>query len=439
MKVAIIGTGYVGLVAGACFADTGNRVTCVDKNNAKIQSLQSGGIPIYEPGLEDLVERGIRAERLFFTSSIEKALQDVDLIFIAVGTPAQADGKPDLSYVESAVREVGQKLNGNAVIVNKSTVPIGTYEKVQKWLSEETRCEFDVVSNPEFLREGSAIEDFLKPDRVVIGATKEAVFEKMRQLYAPFVRQGNPIIEMDPTSAEITKYACNSFLAARISFMNELSQLCESIGGDIEKIRQGMASDFRIGKHFLYPGVGYGGSCFPKDVQALLAKANEAGVSLRIVQGAEEANRVQKKILATKVIHRFGENLSDFTFGVWGLAFKPNTDDMREAPSIEVIRLLRQAGAKIKAYDPVATKTAQDEFGDEIHYAKSAFDAIEDVDALLLVTEWNEFRQIEPKELSNRMKQKIIFDGRNILPHEKLRQANFEVHAIGRALESKPL
>lgn len=432
MKIAVIGTGYVGLVAGACFSDTGNTVTCVDTNANKIEGLKRGEIPIFEPGLDVLVKRGTAEGRLFFTTSTSEAVQKSDIIFMAVGTPEGENGEPDLKYLRAASEEVGRTMNGYKIIVNKSTVPIGSHQTVAEWISAHTQHPFDVVSNPEFLKEGTALEDFLKPDRVVIGTAKESAYKKMAELYAPFVRQGNPIIWMDPVSAEMTKYACNSFLATRISFMNELSLLCEKVGGDIEMVRKGMVSDVRIGKHFLYPGVGYGGSCFPKDVQALLATGRKRDVPLGIIEAAENANDRQKKFMSRQIFNHFGKDLKGKTFAVWGLAFKPNTDDMREAPSVVIIRDLLEAGAQVKAFDPVATETARHELGDSITYCANAYDTVQGADALCLVTEWNEFRNPDFDKVTSSMRSQVLFDGRNLYDPSKIRALGFKYFGVGR-------
>ena len=432
MKIAVIGTGYVGLVAGACFADTGNTVYCVDKDPSKIDALKKGQIPIYEPGLDDLVERGLKEGRLKVTLSVAEAVAASEIIFMAVGTPPLPNGEPDMQYLKAAAEEVARAMTGYRLIVNKSTVPIGSHRVVADWMAPFTKQPFDVVSNPEFLKEGSAVDDFLKPDRVVIGTDKEEVYQKMADLYAPFVRQGNPIIWMDPVSAEMTKYACNAFLATRISFMNEMAQLCEKVGGDIEAIRRGMTTDIRIGKHFLYAGAGYGGSCFPKDVQALMATARREDIPMGVVTAVEEANERQKKHLAVKVLKHFGGKVAGKTFALWGLAFKPNTDDMREAPAIAIIEALLKEGAKIQGFDPVATETARAVLGDKITYGKSATEALTGADALLVVTEWNEFRHPDFEVVKSNLKQPVIFDGRNIYDPQKMRAMGFTYYGIGR-------
>lgn len=433
MKVTIIGTGYVGLVVGACFADTGNQVTCVDKDPKKIDALKNGIIPIYEPGLEDLVKRNVSEERLHFTTSTSEGVKGADVVFMAVGTPPQPDGRPDLSYLKSASEEVGRSLTGPCVIVNKSTVPIGSHLTVSEWIKQHSKQEVEVVSNPEFLKEGSALEDFLKPDRVVIGTNKEWAYQKMCELYAPFVRQGNPVIWMDPVSAELTKYACNSFLATRISFMNELAQLADRLGADIEKVRQGMATDVRIGKHFLYSGVGYGGSCFPKDVQALVATSKDVGVPLQIVDAAERVNYGQKKYILKKIKNKFSDGLKGKTFALWGLAFKPNTDDMREAPALVISEELIKEGARVKAFDPVAMEAAKPLLNSKVELCETAYQAVEGADALVLVTEWNEFRHVDFEKLSKTMNAKIIFDGRNIYDPKTVKSKGFEYTGIGRS------
>jgi UDPglucose 6-dehydrogenase len=433
MKIAVIGSGYVGLVAGACFADTGNTVYCVDQDASKIASLKNGEIPIFEPGLETLVRRGTQEGRLLFSTSTEEAVQNSEIIFMAVGTPPLPNGEPNLSYLKSAAESVAKAMTGYRIIVNKSTVPIGSHRVVAEWMSAFAQHPFDVVSNPEFLKEGSAIEDFLKPDRVVIGTDQEKVYLKMAELYAPFVRQGNPVLWMDPVSAEMTKYACNAFLAARISFMNELSRLCEKVGGDIEEVRKGMSLDVRIGKHFLYAGAGYGGSCFPKDVQALMSTGRKMETPMTVVTAVEEANLRQKQVLGQKVMTRFKGELKGKTFAIWGLAFKPNTDDMREAPSIDLIHELTSKGAHVQVFDPVANSNAQKVLGTQsIRYCHSAYEALEGADALVVVTEWNEFRHPDFSKMKTLLKNSLIFDGRNIYAPKKMAELGFEYHSIGR-------
>lgn len=437
MKVAVIGTGYVGLVAGACFSDTGNDVLCVDQDKAKIDALKSGIIPIYEPGLDDIVKRNIAEKRLTFTTSTAEAVKACEVIFMAVGTPPLPNGEPDLRFLQSASEEVGKAMDGYRMIVNKSTVPIGSHQVVAEWISKHTKHPVDVVSNPEFLKEGTAVEDFLKPDRVVIGTKSEAAFKKMAELYAPFVRQGNPVLWMDPVSAEMTKYACNSFLATRISFMNELSILCEKVGADIEEVRKGMSTDVRIGKHFLYAGAGYGGSCFPKDIEALLTTAERNGVLLSIIDSAQNANTRQKRVLVEKTKRHFGKDLSGKTIAIWGLAFKPNTDDLREAPALVVIEELLKSGAKVQAFDPVAMPKARPmieklQNSANARLCESSYAACEGADALLLITEWNEFRQPDFKKVLKLLNQPVLFDGRNLFSPAAMRELGFQYQGIGR-------
>jgi UDPglucose 6-dehydrogenase len=441
MRVAVIGTGYVGLVAGACFADSGHSVTCLDVDPEKIAMLKRGEIPIYEPGLEDLVKRGTRDGRLHFTTSYDETVPGAEVLFLAVGTPPLPDGSPDTQYLEAASRSIGKALEKAKsqdlrIIVNKSTVPIGSHRVVADWIAKETKAPFEVVSNPEFLKEGTAVDDFLKPDRVVIGTERDDVFEKMKELYAPFVRQGNPILKMDTVSAEITKYACNAFLATRISFMNELSRLCELTGGDIEEVRKGMSTDIRIGKHFLYAGIGYGGSCFPKDVKALVSTGKRYETDLGIVAAVDLANDRQKLHLVNGIFNHFGKDLKGKTFGFWGLAFKPNTDDLREAPAIVMIRAILAAGGVVKAFDPVAMTAAKDLLKDipssSLVYSNTAYEAADGVDALVLATEWNEFREPDWTRIKLGMKKPVLFDGRNIYDPKKVMGFGFKYVAIGR-------
>ncbi|MBC7385671.1 MAG: UDP-glucose/GDP-mannose dehydrogenase family protein [Cryobacterium sp.] len=444
MRVAVIGTGYVGLVAGACFADSGNSVVCMDIDPKKVEMLKRGEIPIYEPGLEDLVKRGNREGRLSFTTSFDEAVPSAEIIFLAVGTPPLPDGSPNTKYLESAAREIGRSLekapaSESKIIVNKSTVPIGSHRVVAEWISAETSRPFEVVSNPEFLKEGSAVDDFFKPDRVVIGTENLEAFKKMADLYAPFVRQGNPIIHMDTVSAEITKYACNAFLATRITFMNELSRLCEATGGDIEEVRKGMATDIRIGKHFLYAGLGYGGSCFPKDVKALISTGDRYETPLEIVAAVDAANTKQKLRLIEAMTRYYGGALSGRTFAMWGLAFKPNTDDLREAPALEMVNALIEAGASVRVFDPVAMPNAKKYFREKlgsrltsVHFSTSSYDAVADADAMILATEWNEFRHPDWKQVHLAMKHPLIFDGRNIFDPDKLTALGFKYFGIGR-------
>ncbi|HLT31951.1 MAG TPA: UDP-glucose/GDP-mannose dehydrogenase family protein [Myxococcaceae bacterium] len=432
MRIAVIGTGYVGLVAGTCFADTGNNVVCVDLDAEKVASLRKGVLPIYEPGLEELVRRNVGEGRLHFTTSTQDAVSQAEVIFIAVGTPQGENGDADLKHVLAAAGEIGKALTGYAVIVDKSTVPVGTADLVREVIAKVTTHPFDVVSNPEFLKEGAALDDFLKPDRVVVGVDSERAREVMGELYAPFVRTGHPVLYMDPRSAELTKYAANSMLAARISFMNDLAVLCEKLGADIDQVRRGMGADKRIGTSFLFPGVGYGGSCFPKDVRALISTAREHALEFELLHAVEKTNARQKRLLVERVKGHLGENLVGRNIAVWGLAFKPRTDDMREAPSLEIIDGLLQAGAQVSAYDPVAMTAAKRVLGDRIQYANSPYDALEGADALCLVTEWNDFRHPDFDRMRTLMRQSIIFDGRNVFEPKAMRARGFTYFGIGR-------
>ena len=437
MKVCVIGTGYVGLVAGACFADSGNTVICVDIDKEKIEKLKKGVIPIYEPGLKEIVLNNVEKERLFFTTSIKEGVEKSDIIFIAVGTPEGEDGSADLSYVLQAARDIAEHMNGYKIIVNKSTVPVGTAEKVKKEVEKITNHPFDVVSNPEFLKEGAAVQDFLKPDRIVIGTNSEKARKIMVDLYSPFVRKKERIILMDNVSAELTKYAANSMLATRISFMNDLANLAEKVGADIEKVRIGIGTDSRIGLAFLFPGVGYGGSCFPKDVKAILKTGEEHGHKLKVIDAIERVNKEQRKIMVDRVLKFFNGNVEGKTFAVWGLSFKPNTDDMREAPSIDIIKGLVEKGANIQAYDPVATENAKRVFKklgikDKITFCAKQYGALQDADALIVVTEWMEFRKPDFEIIKKLMKGNTIFDGRNIYKPEQMRELGFNYFSIGR-------
>ena len=439
MKITVIGTGYVGLVSGTCLADVGNDVLCLDVDASKIRMLQEGGIPIYEPGLEAMVKKNVAAGRLRFTTSVEEAAAFGTIQFIAVGTPPDEDGSADLQYVVAAARGIGKHMTEYKVVVDKSTVPVGTADKVRAAIAEELKArgqaiDYSVVSNPEFLKEGAAIEDFMKPDRIVVGVDDPRAAELMRQLYAPFQRNHERLIVMDVRSAELTKYAANAMLATRISFMNELANLAEKLGADIELVRQGIGSDPRIGYHFLYPGCGYGGSCFPKDVQALVRTAREAGHNLKVLQAVEDANEFQKFVLARKITQRFGEDLSGKVVALWGLSFKPNTDDMREAPSRVLIGELFKRGAKVQAYDPVATHETQRIYGDEprLSYATSPMAALEGADMLAIVTEWKEFRSPDFAAIKAKLRTPVIFDGRNLYDPAHPRAAGLEYQAIGR-------
>jgi UDPglucose 6-dehydrogenase len=438
MQIAVVGTGYVGLVVGACFAETGNDVTCIDKDAAKVQSLRRGKIPIYEPGLAELVHRNMAEKRLAFTLELADAVQKAEVVFIAVGTPTGEDGSADLQHVLGAAREIARAMNGYKVIVDKSTVPAGTSERVREAIRRETTHPFSVVSNPEFLKQGAAVEDFLKPDRVVIGATDPKAAEIMTDLYRPFTRTGAPIMVMDCASAEVCKYAANAMLATRISFMNEIANVCELFGADADKVRQAIASDKRIGPAFLFPGVGYGGSCFPKDVKAIIKFAADRKYRFEMLEAVEAVNERQKGRLLTKLYAHFGKSatskraLLGRTVAVWGLSFKPRTDDMREAPAIPIINGLLARGAKVRAFDPEAREVARRIFGARIHYARHAYDALTNADALLVVTEWNEFREPDFKRMKKLMKQPVIFDGRNIYNPAQVRELGFTYASIGR-------
>ncbi len=439
MKITVVGTGYVGLVSGTCLADVGNDVLCLDVNADKIRILNEGGIPIYEPGLEAMVKRNVAAGRLRFTTNVEEAVAHGTLQFIAVGTPPDEDGSADLQYVVAAARNIGKHMKNYKVIIDKSTVPVGTADKVKAAITEELQARgeaisYSVVSNPEFLKEGAAVEDFMKPDRIVVGAEDATAIDLMRELYAPFQRNHERLIIMDIRSAELTKYAANAMLATRISFMNELANLAEKLGADIEHVRKGIGSDPRIGFHFLYPGVGYGGSCFPKDVQALIRTADAAGQTLKVLQAVEAANEDQKAVLPQKIVKRLGENLTGKTIALWGLAFKPNTDDMREAPSRIVVDELIKRGAKVVAYDPVAKHEAQRVFADidGIRFVDTPNEALDGADALAIITEWKEFRAPDFAVMKAKLKQPLIFDGRNLYDPVVPRKAGFEYFAIGR-------
>lgn len=432
MKVCVIGTGYVGLVAGTCLAEMGNNVICVDNDFKKLEQLEQGIVPIYEPGLEELIKVNVAENRLSFTNDLKSAVQNSLVCFIAVGTPQGEDGSADLKYVYQVAESIGEAINGYKVIVDKSTVPVGTAEKVTQIIKSKTNEEFDVVSNPEFLKQGAAVDDFLKPDRVVIGSNSHRATEIMQDLYSPFLRTGNPVIIMDVKSAEMTKYAANSFLAVKISYANEIANICEKVGANAEMVRIGMCSDKRIGSQFLFPGLGYGGSCFPKDVKALLKTAKDNNCDYKLLQAADDVNKRQRQIFIQKILKRFGEDLSGMTFAIWGLAFKPKTNDMREAPAITIINALLEHGAKIQAYDPKAFDCAQFYFGDKITYSKSAYDALSGADCMLLLTEWNEFRRPDFDKIKELLKNPIIFDGRNQYNAERLKQRGFEYYCVGR-------
>lgn len=432
MKVAVVGTGYVGLVTGTCFAEAGNDVLCVDNNQEKLAMLRAGQVPIFEPGLENMFEKNTTEGRLNFTDSLADAVAFADIIFLALPTPPTEDGSADLKYVLGVAHEIGNLLTDYRVVVNKSTVPVGTADKVREAIASHTDVEFDVVSNPEFLREGFAVEDFMKPERIVVGARSERAIEMMKRLYKAFVMSGNPVIMMDERSAEVTKYAANSFLAAKISYMNEMANLCELVGADVDHVRRGMGTDSRIGKRFLFPGVGYGGSCFPKDVSALFKTSQEYDYDFKILNSVMEVNDIQKGVMVEKIISTYGTDLAGKTFGVWGLAFKPNTDDIREAPALVIIERLTAMGAKVKAYDPEAMEAVQKYTDLEVEYVDSMYDAIQGVDALLIITEWNEFRSPDFARVKQGLKSNVIFDGRNVYDLESMEKEQFTYHSIGR-------
>ena len=436
MNITVVGTGYVGLVTGTCFAETGNKVTCVDIDQAKVLNLIAGKITIYEPGLEKIFLRNIKEKRLTFTTQLEEAVEDAEIIFLALPTPPGADGSADLKFVLAVADHLGKILNDYKVIVNKSTVPVGTAEKVSSAIAKNYKGEFDVVSNPEFLREGVAVDDFMKPDRVVVGTRSDRAKKIMSDLYAPFVRQGNPVIFMDVRSSELTKYAANSFLATKISFMNEIAQLCERMGADVDMVRRGIGSDDRIGKRFLFPGIGYGGSCFPKDVQALVQSSSEVDYAFEILKAVEKVNANQKLHLVGKIKAYYNGNLEGKHFALWGLSFKPNTDDIREAPALSIIDALTSAGATIMAYDPEAMSNVKGQIGDKINYAENQYQALIGAEALIIATEWSEFRTPDFDRMEKEIKNKIIFDGRNLFDVYKMRDLGYHYESIGR-VESK--
>ncbi len=432
MKITVIGTGYVGLVTGTCFAETGNKVTCVDIDKAKVDKLASGQITIYEPGLEKIFLRNTKEGRLVFTTNLEDVLEASEIIFLALPTPPGADGSADLKYVLGVADQMGKLMKGYKVVVNKSTVPVGTADKVREAIAKNYKGEFDVVSNPEFLREGVAVDDFMKPDRVVIGTKSEQAKKVMTELYAPFVRQGNPLIFMDERSSELTKYAANSFLATKISFMNEIAQLCERMGADVDMVRRGIGSDDRIGKRFLFPGIGYGGSCFPKDVQALVKSSNEVNYDFEILKAVEKVNALQKLHLVNKINTYFKNDLQGKKIALWGLAFKPNTDDIRDAPAIDMINALTAAGAIITAYDPEAMPNVKNKIGDKIKYASNQYEALAGADILVIATEWSEFRTPDFEIIEKELPSKVIFDGRNLFDVAKMKEMGYHYESIGR-------
>ncbi|MBA2669892.1 MAG: UDP-glucose/GDP-mannose dehydrogenase family protein [Gemmatimonadetes bacterium] len=440
MQIAVVGTGYVGLVVGACLAESGNDVTCCDIDAAKIARLNAGEIPIYEPGLEPLVERNLEQGRLHFTTEVDRGVAEAEVIFIAVGTPPGEDGSADLKHVLAVAGTIGRNMPATGpekIVITKSTVPVGTAGKVREAILKHTNRTFHVCSNPEFLKEGAAVQDFMKPDRVVVGVDSEHARQRLGELYAPFVRTGNPVLFMDIASAEITKYAANAMLATRISFMNMVAGLCEAVGADVARVRQGIGTDDRIGQSFLFAGIGYGGSCFPKDVKALVHTLQAVGVDASILDGVEQVNEAQKKLLLERVTERFGEDLSDLTFGVWGLSFKPETDDMREAPALTVVRGLIERGARVRAHDPQARHEAEHYFADlledgSLQLCDGNYDCIEGADALLVLTEWQPYRHPDFERIKNRLSQPLIFDGRNLWDPEKMRGYGFHYVSIGR-------
>lgn len=442
MNIGVFGAGYVGLVAGACFAETGNDVICADVDQNKVDRLKKGEVPIYEPGLEELIKHNSAAGRLTFTTDLQKTICGSEVIFIAVGTPQDTDGSADLRFVLDVAEKIGQNMNGPKIIVNKSTVPVGTADLVRAEIAKHTTLEFDVVSNPEFLKEGSALEDFMKPDRVVIGANTVEAAEVMRELYSPFVRTDNPILVMDVRSAEVTKYAANALLATRISFMNEIANLCEKVGADVDQVRRGIGSDRRIGPSFLFPGVGYGGSCFPKDVRALIRTGKHGGADMEIVSAVDRVNNRQKSRLSQKVVEHFGSAaaVKGKHFALWGLSFKPKTDDMREAPSLTVIKELSELGGTFSAYDPEAMSKAQQDLkgsGAQVEYVATGYDALRNADALIIVTEWSEFRRPNFTKITQLLREPLIFDGRNLFEPAKMKRLGFTYYSIGREVVGK--
>lgn len=437
MRIIVVGSGYVGLVTGACFAESGVNVTCVDNNAVKIEHLKKGTIPIYEPGLEDLVRRNVEKKRLVFTTNIEDGIEEAEVIFVAVGTPPEENGSADLKHVLEVAKDIGRVISDYVVVVTKSTVPVGTSEKIRRAIRNEldkrkVSVSFDMASNPEFLKEGAAVDDFLKPERIVIGTDNERTQEIMKRLYMPFVLNNHPILFMDIASAEITKYAANAMLATRISFINEIANLCDILGADINYVRKGIGSDSRIGSKFIYPGTGYGGSCFPKDVKAIIKTASDNNYELNVIKAVEKANEFQKHVIFNKITAFFNNNLQNRKFGIWGLSFKPKTDDIREASSIILIENLLTAGAKVRAYDPAAMDEAKKQLGNRIEYATNPYDAVADADALGLMTEWSEFHLPDFNKLGEIMKEKVIFDGRNIYDPAELKRLGFRYFGIGR-------
>jgi len=434
MKIAVVGTGYVGLVTGTCLAETGNNVICVDINEAKVKKMQDGQVPIYEPGLDLLFHRNIEQGRLHFTTNLAEAIEEAQIIFMALPTPPGGDGAADLSYILGAAKDISKLIKDYKIIVNKSTVPVGTADKVRAVFTENTNIEVDVVSNPEFLREGVAVEDFMKPDRVVLGTKSERAKKLMTELYGPYVRQGNPILFMDERSSELTKYAANSFLATKITFMNEIANLCELVGADVDAVRRGIGSDDRIGKRFLFPGIGYGGSCFPKDVQALVKAADENVYDFQILKSVMEVNERQKTILVDKLLKYYKNDIQGKHFALWGMAFKPETDDIREAPALYIIDALVKNGATVTVFDPEGIENVRNLIGDKVNYATNQYDALENADALLIATEWSVFRNPDFEKIEATLKNKVIFDGRNLYDLEKMIDLGYYYNSIGRKL-----
>ncbi len=437
MKITIIGTGYVGLVSGTCFAETGVHVQCVDNNKDKIDMLNRGEIPIYEPGLTPMVKRNVNAGRLRFTTDLKEAIRESEAVFIAVGTPPDENGSADLKYVLQVASDIGRLMDHYLLVITKSTVPIGTAEKVRQKIADELAerkadLDFDVASNPEFLKEGDAVNDCMRPDRIVVGTDSERAFNMLEKLYKPFILNGHPVLYMDIPSAELTKYAANAMLATKISFINDMANLCEKVGADINMVRRGIGSDSRIGHKFIYAGLGYGGSCFPKDVKAIIRTSDEYGYELKVMKAVDEVNELQKETIFHKIYNYFGEDLKGKKIGMWGLSFKPNTDDMREAPALTLIEKFTSSGATVTAFDPVAMDEARRRLGDRISYAEDSYGALVDADAMVLVTEWNEFRNPNWTVIDKIMKNKVVFDGRNIYEKEVLREAGFEYYGIGR-------
>ncbi len=432
MRISVIGTGYVGLVTGTCLAESGNEVICVDIDRDKVEKMRQGIVPIYEPHLEVLFDRNIQAERLKFTTSLREGLDHGEIVFLALPTPEGEDGSADLSYVLNVAEEIGKTIDSYKVIVDKSTVPVGTAEKVRSVIAKNAKCDFDVVSNPEFLREGFAVDDFMKPERIIIGSSSKKATELMQKLYSPFVRSGNPIIVMDEKSAELTKYAANSFLATKITFMNEIANYCERVGADVDMVRAGMGTDSRIGKRFLFPGMGYGGSCFPKDVKALHKAGIDQGYNFKILNSVIHINAAQKTILLPKMEEHFNQDFKGKTIAVWGLAFKPETDDIREAPSIDMMRALLEKGAKLRVFDPEAMDNIKKEFGSSLDYAESMYEALEGADALLICTEWSIFRSPDFKKMKKSLKSPVIFDGRNLYNVHDMEEEGVTYYSIGR-------